>query len=58
MGCSRRKLSETGLRIFGTFLKVQLCVGNSEAPEAGASIPDDNRIGKGTGDDSNMILFV
>ena len=27
MGFSRRKLSETGLRIFGTFLKVELRVG-------------------------------
>ena len=27
MCCSHRKLSETGLRIVGTFLKVQLCVG-------------------------------
>ena len=44
MGCSHRKLSETGLRIPGVFLKVKLCVGARRSTGSGASIPDDNRI--------------
>ena len=44
MGCSHRKLSETGLRIVGTFLKVKLCVGARGSTGSGASITDDNRI--------------
>ena len=44
MGFSRRKLSETGLRIFGTFLKVQLCVGAKGSTGLRCFHPDDNRI--------------
>ena len=36
MGCSHRKLSETGLRIVGTFLKVKLCVGATGSTGSGA----------------------
>ena len=41
IGCSHRKLSETGLRIVGAFLKVKLCVGARGSTGSGASLTDD-----------------
>ena len=48
MGCSHRKLSETGLRIVGTFLKVKLCGCVRQSADIGTSVLDDNRISLGS----------
>ena len=44
MGCSHRKLSETGLRIVGVFLKVKLCGCARRSADVGTSIPAAIRI--------------
>ena len=44
MGYSHQKLSETGLRIVGAFLKVKLCGCVRQSAHMGTSVLDDNRI--------------
>ena len=44
MGCSHQKLSETGLRIVGAFLKVKLCGCVRRSRHMATSTLDDNRI--------------
>ena len=41
MGCSHQKLSETGLRIAGAFLKVKLCGCVRRSSDIGTSTLDD-----------------